>query len=167
MSKIAQYSDSEFILAVKNARSISQVLKTLGLTPAGGNYKTVNKKVEELKLDTSHWKGQNWAKGKKFPDRPKKSLDELLTKNSSYQSNKLRLRLLREGIFEHKCYRCERKTWNNEEIPLDLEHINGDNRDHRLENLTLLCPNCHAQTPTYKGRNKKSIQCGFESRQSH
>ena len=155
MSKIAQYSDDNFISAVKKSISISQVLKTLNLKPAGGNYKTVKRKVEELKLDTSHWKGQNWAKGEKFPNRPKKSLEELLTKNSHTQSHKLRLRLLREGIFEHKCYKCGRKTWNGEEIPLDLEHINGDNTDNMLENLTMLCPNCHAQTPTYRGKNKK------------
>lgn len=45
--------------------------------------------------------------------------------------------------------------WNGELIPLELEHINGINNDNRLENLTLLCPNCHAQTPTYRGKNIK------------
>jgi len=157
MSKNASYTDQEFTDAVKQSKSISQVLKTLGLSPAGGNYKTVNNKVNDLGLNTSHWMGQGWAKGKKIPNRKLKTripLNEILVKNSSYQSNKLRLRLLAEGVFEHKCYKCGRKTWNNEKIPLDLEHINGDNRDHRLENLTLLCPNCHAQTPTYKGKNK-------------
>jgi len=158
MSKNASYTDQEFIAAVKSSASIRQALERLGLKAAGGNYQTFNRKLTKLKLDTSHWLGQSWSKGKTIPNRKLKTripLDKILVKNSTYQSNKLRLRLLREGIFEHKCYKCGRKTWNGEDIALDLEHINGDNSDNRIENLTMLCPNCHAQTPTYRGRNKK------------
>ena len=44
--------------------------------------------------------------------------------------------------------------WCGKEITLELDHINGDNRDHRVQNLRLLCPNCHSQTDTWRGRNK-------------
>lgn len=81
------------------------------------------------------------------------SLEEILVKNSKYQSNKIRIRLLKAGIKQHKCEQCLNSYWNGVLIPLELEHINGNNSDNRLENLKLLCPNCHAQTDSYRGKN--------------
>lgn len=83
----------------------------------------------------------------------KRKLEDILVKGSDYQSNKLRKRLLKEGIFLRICSKCMGTNWNGKEIPLELNHVNGDNSDHRLENLELLCPNCHAQTDNYRGKN--------------
>jgi len=55
-----------------------------------------------------------------------------------------------------ECSMCGIRDWNDKEITLELDHINGNNRDHRLANIRLLCPNCHSQTPTWRGRNKNS-----------
>ena len=74
-------------------------------------------------------------------------------KHTNYQTHKLRLRLISEGYFEHKCTCCNLSEWLGKPIPLELEHINGNSYDHSITNLTLLCPNCHAQTPTYRGKN--------------
>jgi ribosomal protein S27AE len=80
-------------------------------------------------------------------------LEQILVENSDYQTNKLRKRLLESGLKEQKCERCGNTEWLEEPIPLELNHKNGVNNDHRFENLELLCPNCHALTPTYRGRN--------------
>ena len=73
-----------------------------------------------------------------------------------YQTLKLKKRLIKENIFENKCLNCSITTWNDKEIILHLDHINGDSSDHRISNLRLLCPNCHSQTDTWCGRNKRS-----------
>ena len=52
------------------------------------------------------------------------------------------------------CSVCKNKEWNNQPIPIELDHINGDASNNKLENLRLICPNCHAQTSSYKGKNK-------------
>ena len=138
--------------AVKDSFSIRQVLQKLGLRPAGGNYIQVQKAIEGLNLDTSHFKGQGWNKGNTY--QPKRPLSAYLSNEFPIQSHALRLRLLSEKVFPHQCNKCSRTEWNGESIPLELEHKNGNHSDNTLSNLELLCPNCHAQTATYRGKNK-------------
>lgn len=80
-------------------------------------------------------------------------LEQILVKGSKFQTNKLRIRLIREGYKDHVCEVCNLTEWMGYPIPLELDHINGINDDHRIENLRLVCPNCHAQTDTYRGKN--------------
>lgn len=141
--------------AVKKNYSIAGVLKALGIVPAGGNYKTVYKYIDFWNIDVSHFTGQLWNKGKHVTCNPPKPLKEILVKHSQYQSYKLAKRLLKEGLKELKCERCKSTSWLGENIPLELHHINGDNMDNRIENLQLLCPNCHALTDNYRGKNIK------------
>jgi len=83
-------------------------------------------------------------------------LTEILEGNHpSYQTFRLKLRLISEGIFIPECSECKNTQWNKKEIPLELDHIDGNSSNHLLDNLRLLCPNCHAQTETYRGKNKK------------
>ena len=82
-------------------------------------------------------------------------LDEILDgKHGYYPTLKLKKRLIKDGILEYKCDECGLDSWNNKNIVLQLDHINGISNDHRLNNLRLMCPNCHSQTETYCGRNK-------------
>jgi len=74
------------------------------------------------------------------------------------QSDKLKIRLIKEGMLEEKCYTCGRDEWNDEVIPLQLNHINGVSDDNRLENLELLCPNCHAQTEHWRMKDEHKGQ---------
>ena len=89
---------------------------------------------------------------------PTKSLDELLVKGTQWQSNKLRLRLLQDGIKSKVCEICQLDNWQGQPIPLELDHIDGDNTNNELENLRIVCPNCHAQTEHYRGRNMRKYK---------
>lgn len=105
-------------------------------------------------IDCSHFTGQGHLKGKSCTWTLKIPLNKILINGSTYSSNSLRLRLLKENIFPRKCNGCQGIKWQGQDIPLELEHKNGDHFDNRIENLELLCPNCHALTPTYRGRNR-------------
>jgi hypothetical protein len=150
-----RWSKEQLINAVQTSRSHSQVLRKLGLAALGGNYAQLKKYLKECNLDTSHFRKQGWSKGLKIKPYYHKTISELLVENSETNTVSVKRRLLKEGIFEYKCYKCSNISWNDQPIPLELEHINGIRTDNRLENLTLLCPNCHAQTSTYRGKNIK------------
>lgn len=152
MSK-RKWTDEQFISAVASSQSIAGVIKILGLIPAGGNYATVNNKIKELNLDTSHFTGKGWNVGLKFKPKEARPLSEILVESSNYQSHKLAQRLIKEGVKEYRCERCKRTEWENVPIPLELHHINGNRTDNRISNLQLLCSNCHALTDNYRGRN--------------
>jgi hypothetical protein len=109
--------------------------------------------VQTLGIDTSHFSGMGWRRGSRVPIIPRAPLDKVLVIGRLTPTNKLKYRLLEEGLKEWRCEMCHRDTWNAKPIPLELDHVNGRREDNRLGNLRLLCPNCHAQTPTYRGRN--------------
>lgn len=148
----------EYELAAKNAFSIAQMCRNLGVKPVGGNYRVVKKVIQEYNIDTSHFTGQGWNKGLIFRPNNPIPLEEILVENSTYQSYKLKNRLLESGLKEHRCEKCKRTEWEGLPIPLELHHINGNNTDNRIENVQLLCPNCHAQTEHYRGKNRKDAR---------
>lgn len=154
MRQTTKWTQEDLVKAVAENYSISGVLRQLGLVPAGANYKVINRHIQEANLDTSHFRGQGWSKGMKRPGRgfqPIYTLEEILTKDSSYKgaSSTLKKRLLNEKVLNPICTICQITEWLGQPLVLHLDHINGDHNDHRLENLRLLCPNCHSQTETY------------------
>lgn len=81
---------------------------------------------------------------------------DILVEDSSYSRGPLKIRLINEGLLENICSECRiGPEWNGKPLVLTLDHINGKNRDNRISNLRLLCPNCHSQTDTFAGRNSK------------
>lgn len=156
-----KYTEKQLIEAVKKCKSKSAVCRELGISPKGGNLRTIGNKIKELNLDTSHFTGMLWSKGMTYKDHPsirRKTDEEYFIKGPLKTSNSVRLRLLNSGLREYKCERCGRTEWEGEKIPLELHHINGDHWDNRLENLQILCPNCHALTDNYSGRKNKSLE---------
>ena len=77
-------------------------------------------------------------------------IQDYLTNKVPMQSDKLKVRLLNEGVLENKCHICKESEWEGKKIPLELDHIDGDHGNNRIKNLRLVCPNCHAQTSTYR-----------------
>ena len=148
-------TDAEFRQVMAASLFVAQVLSKVGLVPAGGNYKTVQKRSKRLALATSHFTGKGWNAGPRYRATvPKLELETILVENSAYAfTHDLRKRLLKQGLKQHKCEECGLCKWRGQLIPLELHHVNSLNTDHRIENLQLLCPNCHAQTATHRGKN--------------
>lgn len=150
-----RYTDDQLTVAVAKSRSLRQTLLSLGIRPEGGNYRTIRREIKRLNLCTSHFTGMGWRKGQSTPVTPPLPLSRVLVEDSPVSTSHVRKRLLRHGVKEHRCELCKLTRWRDRAIPLELDHINGVNDDHRLENLRVVCPNCHAQTDTYRARNAK------------
>jgi hypothetical protein len=150
--------------AVLSSVSIASTLRCLDLVPSGGNYTTINHAIKKFGIDTSHFTGQGHLSGKthNFNTRP---LDEILVKGKLENTYRLRNRLLRDKIKRHQCENCKLETWLDKPIPLELHHVDGDRTNNLLENIQLLCPNCHALTDNYRAKKTRKIilcSCGKE-----
>ena len=156
--KKSKYTKELLEHLVKNSTSLAQILKKLNLKPTGGNYQNIKGHITKHSISINHFTGQLWNKGIIIGPNYKTRIptNELLKKDVHFASAKLRIRLINEGILSNICSICHiGPEWNNKPMTLQLDHINGERTDNRLKNLRILCPNCHSQTPTHSGKNKK------------
>lgn len=157
VNKIDLLSDGEFIELVNNSSCISDILRTLGYSTNGNSWgnKIVKERMEKLGLKFNKI-NKNYFNKNNTP----LPLEKVLTKDSEYNRTKLKERLVKEGLKEYKCECCGITEWNGKPLALQLHHINGIHNDNRLENLQLLCPNCHSQTENFasKGRGTSIIR---------
>jgi hypothetical protein len=172
MIRKERYSKESFEKAVKNAKSIKEALKNMGLRAAGGNYKIFHKYVDKYNIDTSHFETREEIYKRtinKHAYNVKTPLSEILVENSNYNRTHLKKRLYKEGLKERKCEMpgCgQGEEWMGKKMSLILDHINGVHNDNRIENLRIVCPNCNATLPTHCGKHKRiksfCMDCGDE-----
>lgn len=159
------WSKEKLETVVKNNCCYADVLRDLGISTRGRNSDTLKSKIKEYNLDISHFTFVSKNKGKS----KRKDISEYLVKGSTIRTFKLKERLFKEGIKENKCEKCGISEWQGSPIICQLHHIDGDETNNTLENLQILCPNCHSQTDNYCGSANRvekqkyhCSQCGRE-----
>ena len=135
--------------AITTSVSMAEAAKKMNMP-----FATFKRRAIDLGLYAPNQGGKGTKK--EYKGSNKRNLDDVLQgKHPEYPTDKLKKRLISEGLLDKVCVECGiTDSWNNKPIVLHLDHINGVNNDHRLENLRLLCPNCHSQTDTWCGRGK-------------
>jgi hypothetical protein len=146
------FTEEEVRKAVANALCWSDVLRALGYRPAGKNILTLQRHACRWGISTDHF-DQNAARRRAGRAR-RRPLNEVLVKDSTFSRGHLKKRLYEEGLKQRQCELCgQAENWHGRRMSLVLDHINGDARDHRIENLQIVCPNCAATLDTHCGRN--------------
>lgn len=149
MTKWEKFSKEELENIIKTSYSTAQVAQRIGYKGGSGSTQ-VKKMIDYYNFDTSHFKGQGWNKNNFDYSRFRKD-------NTIKSGVALPALVYKRG---HKCENCQLTTWLNQPIPLEVHHKDGDRLNNEEDNLALLCPNCHALTPNYRGKNisKKSSE---------
>ena len=132
---------------IKENRSKAFICQQLHCKP-----ETLQKYLKRMGIT---YDGNKSGKGTTKPNPRNMSLQEYLTNSQDIQTNKIRNKLLKEGYKEHKCENCGLTEWQGHPIPLEVHHKDGNRHNNTLENFQLLCPNCHALTDSYRGKNSK------------
>lgn len=150
-------------IAVKESINFTEVLEKIGIPRQGNNTETLKKILISNNIDYSHFTGRARSYSTNYI-----SASEYLDNSKKIHSSKLKNKLLKEGLIDDKCSNCGLTEWMGKSIVLQLHHIDGNHNNNNLENLQLLCPNCHSQTENYCGNANSSVEkyyckdCGSE-----
>lgn len=152
---------------VAESFSVAEVLRKLNKQNSGSTHVYISKRIRLLEIDTSHFTGAAHNRGK-IKDKTSKLYLLVLRKNDE---PKVKAGVLRQAMIEYglkyKCSICEIDEWQNRKITLEIDHINGNPWDNRIENLRFLCPNCHSQTETFGRRKVKETRCDCGNLMDH
>lgn len=153
-----KYSKEMLEEVVRKSLAVSEVLRFLDLKQTGGNYSYISSLIKKYEIDTKHFLGRKLYMATNPPvnKHTKETFLRTLKENTKLDGSKTKKFLIKFCMKEHKCEICKNTEWFGKKIPLEVDHINGDHFDNRLENIRLVCPNCHALTETYC-RTKTSV----------
>ena len=160
MSKLQKYTEEWLEDLCKNSTSYAEVLRKAGRKPSGGNHSYLKQAIEKFEIDVSHFTGKSWSNVSKINSdcHNKYTPEEIFIENSLVTRKVARRYIISHNLIPYQCSECGNKgEWRGKEMALELDHINGINNDHRLTNLRWLCPNCHAITDTYAGKNNLGL----------
>lgn len=154
-SPIWKLEESKFIDLVKTSKRKKDVLLYFGLKNKGGNSKTLQKRINQLKLETSHFLNCGNSSWLNRPPLTRENAIQYIEQKLQCRKN-IKKYLIKYDIIPYECFVCKNNgLWNNKKLSLQLEHINGISDDNKIKNLCFLCPNCHSQTSTFSGKNRK------------
>lgn len=150
-----EYSFEILSKIVANNKSITDILKTLNLRCAGGNYKTIQNYIIKYNLNTEHFETSS-DKAKRILKKEILSIDKILCINSKVNRTTVKKYIFKHNLLKNICSLCNQdENWNGLKMTLILDHINGIYNDNQLHNLRIVCPNCNATLDTHCGKNKK------------
>lgn len=161
-SKIYDIGKSELQKIVDESNSYAEVFEKLGMCKHGSNYNTLRKVIEQLEIDLTqinkNRKSENYKQIKHLHKTHEIPLEDILSGKykKEYQGWRLKNKLIKAGYKTWKCECCGNTEWLNNPIPLNLHHKDGNHTNNQLDNLELLCPNCHSLTDTFAGKNIKN-----------
>lgn len=145
------YSYERVVDAVKNSICWKEAMERMGISQVGGNWKTFKNVVQRFGIDTSHF--DQYAAVSRTETSP---ASYYIENRVNVPSWKLLKKLLNEGYKENRCEVCGITEWNGKPITLQLHHIDGDHLNNSLENLQVICPNCHSQTDNFRGKANRT-----------
>jgi len=143
--------DEKIINACKNYKTMAGACASIGL-----HFNTFKRHALRLGVYNPNQGGFGTSRPKNEGNGKFYLQDILGGKHPQYQTLKLKERLITENIKERKCEICNIKYWNGKQLTMELDHIDGDRTNHLLENLRIICPNCHSVSPHYRGANMNS-----------
>lgn len=138
------WNEEKLRKAVEHSQNYQDVLRCLGIISNGNNNVTLKKKIELFGIDISHFTFAPKHRSKR------KTLQEYLVKGVRVCQHNLKKRLLSEGVKQNICEICGVSEWNGKPLNMELHHKDGDFLNNTLENLIMICPNCHSQTENYR-----------------
>lgn len=153
---MSRYTKEYLENLVSESKSLREVLIKAGLVPAGGNYAHLKNMIEIFNINTDHFLGRHRVFSEK--DNNKKPAEYYLRywdRTKHVSSSRIAKVILRDKIKKHVCEICGLSSWLGNPIPLEIHHKDGDSWNNNIENLVLLCPNCHAFTDNYRGKKLK------------
>lgn len=163
-SVLYELTPCELQILLDSSDGYSDVLRKLDLNPKGGNPETLKKIIKEYELDTTQLQINRTNLYRKCANNTHRKrsipLEDILNNKiqKPYSSAKLLKRLIKAGYKQYCCEQCGIKEWNNKPIVLQLEHKDGDHNNNTIDNLQILCPNCHSQTATFNAVRKWCVK---------